>query len=328
VAYAHVSIADDGGLRTGADFDSCEVCRFIDEHPNMRLIELPFDSGVSEGRNRLIRETQRPFLLILDDDYCFTENTRIEQMLDRALSDRCAGIVGGLVIDVFKGRRVPRIVAGTLGILGDCLVHTVGAWHDMRRHACDYVSNFGLFRREIFDAVAWRGGGPGAMRGECDHLRQRIQEKFAVHVTDPNWQHWNGGVFLFDPESTDFLDTWHEFTRAIFQDPLWRTRDQGTLVATVWRYGLQNQETLDQKFNRIVDSMRNIPTSNGQRAGLGPASFCVDTSYALSECEDLPYPWLLHMINGSVGAAGWKNWDDAAALLARIQRAPEVPVPQ
>jgi hypothetical protein len=160
-------------------------------------------------------------------------------------------------------------------------------------------------------------------RGECGHLRQRIQEKFGVHVADPNWQHWNGGVFLFDPESTDFLETWHEFTRAIFHDPLWKTRDQGTLVATVWHYGLQDQQTLDQKFNRIVDPMRNIPTSDGQRTGLGPASFCVDTGYSLAECGDLPYPWFLHMINGSVGAAGWKNWDDAAALLARMQRAPE-----
>ena len=33
---------------------------------------------------------------------------------------------------------------------------------------------------------------------ECDHLRTAIHEKFSVEVDDPNWQHWNGGVFLFD----------------------------------------------------------------------------------------------------------------------------------
>jgi hypothetical protein len=164
------------------------------------------------------------------------------------------------------------------------------------------------------------------VRGECGHLRQRIQEKFGVHVADANWQHWNGGVFLFDGESTDFLDTWHEYTRAIFHDPLWKTRDQGTLVAAAWRYGLQDQATLDRNFNRIVDPMRDLPISDGERAGLRPPSFHVDASYSLAGGSDLPHPWFLHLINGSVGAAGWKNWDDAAALLKRMQQAPEARV--
>ena len=88
---------------------------------------------------------------------------------------------------------------------------------------------------------------------ESDTLRQRIAEKFGVHVAEPNWQHWNGGVFVFGAESADFLDTWHAYTRAIFDDPAWKTRDQGTLIASVWAHGLENQPVMPLAFNFLAD---------------------------------------------------------------------------
>ena len=41
----------------------------------------------------------------------------------------------------------------------------------------------------------------------CEHLKQQIFKKFNVTVTDNEWQHWNGGVFLFNKTSVDFLST-------------------------------------------------------------------------------------------------------------------------
>jgi hypothetical protein len=149
--------------------------------------------------------------------------------------------------------------------------------------------------------------------GKCDHLRQGIQEKFGIEVTDPDWQHWNGGVYLFDAESTDFLDTWHDLTRRIFEDPFWKTRDQGTLAAAVWKHGLEQLPTLDRNFNYIVDPMRGL--SDKDRIGLQPCSYNVDTSYSLKVDSGLSRPNFLHMINGAIGASGWKNWEDAASLL-------------
>jgi hypothetical protein len=150
--------------------------------------------------------------------------------------------------------------------------------------------------------------------GECDHLREGIREKFGIEVTEPDWQHWNGGVYLFDAESTDFLDTWHDLTSRMLQDPFWKTRDQGTLVATVWKHGLERQPTLDRNFNYIVDPMQGL--SDKDRVGMQPCSYHVDTSYALNGESGLSRPYFLHMINGALGASGWKNWDDAASLLA------------
>ena len=151
------------------------------------------------------------------------------------------------------------------------------------------------------------------VKGQCDHLRDAIHSKFRVPVSDPNWQHWNGGVFLFDSESAAFLDKWHAYTCAIFKDSYWKTRDQGTLIATVWSFGLQNQPTLDRKYNYIVDCMLGL--SDAQRAACPPSSYHVDHTYSLESPSSSSHPYFLHFINGGSGHHGWRNWDDAAAKL-------------
>ena len=78
----------------------------------------------------------------------------------------------------------------------------------------------------------------------CNHLAQHILRQFGILVNDETWQHWNGGVFVFDESSHPFLDAWHRRTVAIFGNPAWRTRDQGTLAATVWEFGLQDSQVL------------------------------------------------------------------------------------
>lgn len=88
---------------------------------------------------------------------------------------------------------------------------------------------------------------------QCDHLSEYIQDKFQIKVQNKKWQHWNGGVFIFDDQSHDFLESWHEATLEIFQDEKWKTRDQGTLIATAWKFGVQNQKTLDTSWNYICD---------------------------------------------------------------------------
>ncbi|HYM00533.1 MAG TPA: hypothetical protein VEZ90_16380 [Blastocatellia bacterium] len=157
--------------------------------------------------------------------------------------------------------------------------------------------------------------------GECDHLRQAIKSKFEVEISDPDWRHWNGGVFLFDSESTEFLDAWRRYTRSIFADPGWRTRDQGTLIATVWKQGLQNQPVLPRLYNYIVDAMRGIP--DAKRPSLPIAGYSINREYSLEKDSALPRPHFLHFINGSVGRRGWKNWDDAEAMLRSSAAVPQ-----
>jgi len=99
----------------------------------------------------------------------------------------------------------------------------------------------------------------------CSHLQEAIEEKFGISISDSKFQHWNGGVFLFDDQSEAFLSAWFEKTMSIFKDKKWRTRDQGTLIATVWEFGLQNHPMLSKKWNLIADYYKPIMRWEGDR---------------------------------------------------------------
>lgn len=99
----------------------------------------------------------------------------------------------------------------------------------------------------------WTIYGHDVFDCRCNHLQEQIFKIFGIRVPDSKWQHWNGGVFLFNEESHSFLDSWHEKTMQIFKNPEWKTRDQGTLIAVVWENNLQNHPTLPIEFNLIAD---------------------------------------------------------------------------
>lgn len=87
----------------------------------------------------------------------------------------------------------------------------------------------------------------------CNHLSASIKKEFNITIKEKNWQHWNGGVFLFNDKSHAFLDAWHKKTMHIFELEEWKTRDQGTLIATAWEFNLENQPTLSKEWNFIAD---------------------------------------------------------------------------
>ena len=136
---------------------------------------------------------------------------------------------------------------------------------------------------------------------------------FAVEVRRCDWTPWNGGVFVFDREADQFFNLWNEYTRQIMSDPYWRTRDQGTLAAAVWKLGLQDQPTLPAPFNFIVDRMWGI--SPNKRSHLRPADFHVREDYSLTGADGRIRPYFLHFVNGGVNRPGWRNWDEVAKLI-------------
>jgi len=119
------------------------------------------------------------------------------------------------------------------------------------------------YRCSISDGHEWTANGLKVFAPQCDHLREQIKTTFSTEVNDPNWHHWNGGVFLFDSRSHAFLDMWHERTVRIFTEPEWKTRDQGTLISTVWEMGLQDAPVLPSAFNLIADHAHDRITHHG-----------------------------------------------------------------
>lgn len=88
---------------------------------------------------------------------------------------------------------------------------------------------------------------------QCNHLTDYILDAFNIVVKKKNWQHWNGGVFIFNDLSHKFLESWHKKTLKIFELSNWKTRDQGTLIATAWEFGLDRHPLLDKQWNFIAD---------------------------------------------------------------------------
>lgn len=131
---------------------------------------------------------------------------------------------------------------------------------------------------------------------ECPHLGEYIKNRFGTEVRDANFQHWNGGVFLFNDESEEFLNMWFERTMQVFTWPEWFTRDQGTLISTVWQLGLQDNPLLPKKFNFIADY-------NNHRMMMDEQGNFTDDAF-----KNKVKPALIHIYH-NFGKKGWDVWD-------------------
>lgn len=142
---------------------------------------------------------------------------------------------------------------------------------------------------------------------QCPHLVQAIGQQYHIQIP-PDWVHWNGGVFLFNRRSVDFMQTWHQLTLNTFELPLWRTRDQGTLIVTVWKHGLQNQQCLPQQFNFIADL-------NNADLTISPAG-----AYALHPGLPKIKPFFLHLYSSPLHQKGWNLKKDLQNVVIQRNR--------
>ncbi|MBS1618767.1 MAG: hypothetical protein JST76_09630 [Bacteroidetes bacterium] len=182
-----------------------------------------------------------------------------------------------------------------------------GIWYDAvgrqlayPNHAKDdirYVSEKTGFCYDPESREWSRPDGSSLTRLSCTHLHDHIRDRFGVTVHPATWQHWNGGVFLFDDRSFDFLDYWHQATISIFSDTAWRTRDQGTLAASVWHFGLQQHPMLPVSYNLIADY------HNKGIAYRGGLTWQIGTSGALV------HPHFIHIYH-HWGDEDWLVWRD------------------
>jgi hypothetical protein len=138
----------------------------------------------------------------------------------------------------------------------------------------------------------------------CSHLAQAIERKFGVSVQD-EWVHWNGGVFLFGADGLTFMEMWHTLTMQIFEDPYWRTRDQGTLIATVWKLGLQRQACLPLEYNFILD-LNNSELRHDRPIG-----------YTLHKSIPGIHPTLLHLMHTGFDRPEWSFARDVEDVLEK-----------
>ncbi len=149
---AHLNIADD------SDPDDKTLSYYSElEAAGHQVLLLPFNIGISAGRNALVAQTARPFVLLLDDDFVFTDRTKIETMLDVMLADQSLGVVGGSVLDLGADLISYEFELRIKGRLGHSYP-SAGTTRLIGGHPCrdtQIVLNFALFRREVFSDTRW-----------------------------------------------------------------------------------------------------------------------------------------------------------------------------
>lgn len=132
----------------------------------------------------------------------------------------------------------------------------------------------------------------------CSHLSEYLQKEYGIKIPD-NWRHWNGGVFLFNDKSEEFLNFWHEITIKEFSNPYTKTRDQGTLALSVWKFGLENHPNIPEEFNWICE-FANKDIDWDKNLGYTKDGF--KTKF---------YPNLLHIYH-EWGNKNWSIWQSVA----------------
>ncbi len=119
----------------------------------VETITLPFDSGVSAGRQAGLDQVRTPFVLVVDDDFVFYRGTHLRPALERLTQHPRIDILGGELIDLpyLRARRPPfgRVFptpAQPLVPIGTTIDGLL---------VCDKVANFYVARTERLRLVGW-----------------------------------------------------------------------------------------------------------------------------------------------------------------------------
>lgn len=116
-----------------------------------KFLRLPYDTGLSQGRNELVQATDTPYLVIMDDDLLFMEDTKIE-IFHQILStheelDFITGRVRQHGLQV-EQEQIPTVIWGR--DTGDTLYEYHNQVHRKFDDyvTCDFAPNFYLARTD------------------------------------------------------------------------------------------------------------------------------------------------------------------------------------
>lgn len=118
-------------------------------------LAMGYDVGLSKCRNFLVENTERPYKLILDDDFIFTKETTIYKFVDILDKDKSVGIVGGAMWQ-------NRVVNFEFNIEkdGEILRHVSdgdnwGEIDGIKTKETGCVLNFALMRESVLKEIKW-----------------------------------------------------------------------------------------------------------------------------------------------------------------------------
>ena len=152
-------IADDGTVTDGKAGRYREL-----EEAGHQIIRLPFDSGISAGRNATVKRVGEKYILIMDDDIRLVDSESLKRMLSVLEEDRSLGLVSGVLEEengypyggeeYCRGLRFEFRDGFLLRWPANSAIHSVNG---SSYRTADQVVNFFLARRELFYDILWDG---------------------------------------------------------------------------------------------------------------------------------------------------------------------------
>lgn len=149
------------------------------ERENIQYFKLPYDSGLSYGRNYLVERVETPYCVLLDDDFFFIPATRLDILLD---------IVSRRGFDLAAGKYDGPQWGPGYGILertGNDLSIKMGAAPRAMFNGLpvyDFTNNFFLARTETLKDVPW--DNRFKIYGEHTDFFLRYSAKYKVTFAD------------------------------------------------------------------------------------------------------------------------------------------------
>jgi hypothetical protein len=119
----------------------------------VRTVVLPYDTGISEGRNQGLRHVETPYVLVLDDDFVFFRHTRLAPALALMEANPGIDIMGGEVIDLPLFRKQRMHEAGLFRTSAVARVPIGSSVGGLR--VCAKVPNFFIARAARLALIPW-----------------------------------------------------------------------------------------------------------------------------------------------------------------------------
>lgn len=222
--------------------DSQEDKNIVQE--NIKYFKLPFDIGLSAGRNFAINNIDTEYFLLLDDDYLFNEETKIETFYN-ILENTNLDLVGGDV-RYLNGRMMQY--DGILYLDNKRILHCKKDYYQIKNDykVCDIVLNFFLARTKVIKEI----GGWDERLKLAEHTAFFWKHKGKIKVA-----YTNKVLILHDPERTGDYIAYRNRARSFFDEYMVRENIRGIMNCN----GVLNKSSiydgsLPKKENVLIDN--------------------------------------------------------------------------
>lgn len=140
-----------------AEVQSIPDAEWVKAQPGVRFLALPYDAGLPACRNAAVVAAETPLVMIAEEDFVFTRETRLEAMLD-VLNDFRPHVVGGLARwnDGPANHWSYRIrIHHQVAAMSDLRTPWYFTPRGVRFRETESCLNFFLARRDVLVAVPW-----------------------------------------------------------------------------------------------------------------------------------------------------------------------------